>query len=97
MTTESAIVNRTLVEPAILVADKFCSEHALETGALRATTDSRPSNFLTVTDELDPKPFELHIEIPGAISSPYNINGTIAVLKSILDSYRSLMSIGQNL
>ncbi len=30
-------------------------------------------------------------------SSSVKINGTVAALKSILDSYRSLMSIGQNL
>jgi hypothetical protein len=97
----SAILNRALVGPAIQAADRFCSEDAMETtpvtGTLRSSPDTHSRNFLTVTDELDPAPFELHIEIPGQVSDPCKINATINALKSILDSYRTLLSIGQNL
>jgi hypothetical protein len=54
-------------------------------------------DFLTVTDELDLSPFELHIGIPKHAPQPSQIHGTVGALKSILDSYRSLLSIGQNL
>jgi protein MpaA len=95
--TGSAILNRALSGPAIQAADKFCSETALETDALRGTSGTHSRNFLTDTDELDPKPFELHIGIPGQASELCKITGTVGALKSILETYRSHMSIAQNL
>ncbi len=99
--TGSAVLNRALVEPAIQVADKFCSQAASritsETGTLLTRSRNLSPNFLTATDELDPAPFELQIKIPGQVSKPCKIKGCIGGLKSILDSYRSLQSIGQNL
>jgi hypothetical protein len=68
------------------VADSF---YALPKASLQ--------DFLTVTDELDPSPFELHIGIPKHAPQPSQIHGTVGALKEILDSYRSLLSIGQNL
>jgi hypothetical protein len=52
---------------------------------------------LTVTEELAPAPFELHIGIPKPAPRPSQIYGTVGALKSILDSYRGLLAIGQNL
>ncbi len=101
VTTRSVVLNRALAGPAIQAADEAGSEGEqkaiLKAGTLHATPDTRSPNFLTATDELDPAPFELHLEIPGQVSNSHKINGTIGALKSILDSYRSLMSIGQNL
>jgi hypothetical protein len=54
-------------------------------------------DFLTVTDELNPAPFELHVGIPKLAPRPSQIHGAVGALKSILDTYRSLLSIGQNL
>ncbi len=90
--TQSTVLNRALAGPAIQAADTFCPE-----GVFKTKPEICPPNFLTVTDELNPAPFELHLEIPGAVSIPGKTKGTISALKSILDSYRSLMSIGQNL
>ncbi len=94
VTTGSVILNRALAEPAAQAADEFYSKNVIKSSAKR---DTNSPNFLTATDELDPVPFELHLEIPGQVSNSHKINGTIGALKSILDSYRGLMSIGQNL
>jgi len=42
-------------------------------------------------------PVELHIGIPKHAPRPSQIHGTVGALKSILDSYQTLLSIGQNL
>jgi hypothetical protein len=99
--TKSAVLNRALAQPAIQATQRFLPGSILKTesdiGSLRALPKPSLPNFLTVTDELDPSPFELHIGIPKHAPQPSQIHGTVGALKSILDSYRSLLSIGQNL
>jgi hypothetical protein len=64
-------------------------------------TDSKeskiPSSFLTNTDEVRPAPFEINLGIPSDLPRPSQIHGTIAALKSLLNSYRSFSAFGQNL
>ena len=99
--TNSAILNRALAQPAIQATQRFLPGSILktesDTGSLHALPKSSLPDFLTVTDELDPSPFELHIGIPKHAPQPSKIHGTVGALKSILDSYRSLLAIGQNL
>jgi murein peptide amidase A len=64
--------------------------------------DASPSpatakGFLTMTNELRPVPFEIDIEIPRAAPKEKKIIVTINALDSILDSYRSVIAIQQNL
>jgi protein MpaA len=95
----SAILTRALAKPAIQAAQRFLPGNAtktdaVSTGALPAVA---PRDFLTTGRELDPVPFELHLGIPGRVPRPSQIHGTVSALKSVLDSYRSLLSIGQNI
>jgi protein MpaA len=89
----SELLNRDLIHPAIQAAQGRLSA-AIPTSEL---DKSLPPNFLTAGDELDPAPFELHFNIPRNVPPLSRVNGTIQLLHSLLDSYRSFLSIGQNL
>jgi len=99
--SKSDILNRALAQPAIQAAERFLPGGILkresDAGPLHALTKASFPDFLTVTDELNPAPFELHIGTPKPAPRPSQIHGTVGALKSILDSYRSLLAIGQNL
>jgi hypothetical protein len=99
--TKSDILNRALAQPAIQAAQRFLpgsiSKNESQRGLLEGLPNKSMPDFLTVTDELNPAPFELHVGIPKHAPRPSQIHGTVGALKSILDSYRSLLSIGQNL
>lgn len=99
--TSSDILNRALVQPALQTTKRFLPGKAAETGrdnnALQDSPVKPLTNFLTATRELNPLPFELQIAIPGQAPQPSRIHGTVNALKSILDSYRSLLAISQNL
>jgi hypothetical protein len=99
--TTSDILNRALAQPAILATQRFLPGDILKTesdaASLHSPTKATMPDFLTLADELKPSPFELHIGIPKHVPRPSQIHGTMGALKSILDSYRSLLSIGQNL
>lgn len=53
--------------------------------------------FLTNTNELRPQPFEIDIEIPRTEPREKQIIATVNALDSILDSYRSVLALQQNL
>ena len=99
--TKSDILNRELAQPAILTTQRFLPGSILkaesDAGSIHALPNASLPDFLTVTEELNPAPFELHIGIPKHAPRPSQIHGTVGALKSILDSYRSLLAIGQNL
>ena len=99
--TKSTILNRALAQPAILTTQRFLPGSILkaesDAGSIHALPNASLPDFLTVTEELNPAPFELHIGIPKHAPRPSQIHGTVGALKSILDSYRSLLAIGQNL
>jgi murein peptide amidase A len=99
--TKSDILNRALAQPAIQATQRFLPGSILkaefDAGSLHASPKGALPDFLTVTDELNPSPFELHVGIPKHAPRPSQIHGTVGALKSILDSYHSLLSIGQNL
>jgi len=56
-----------------------------------------PTAFLTATDELRPVPFELNIGIPRRLRAIFRVRGTVAALKSILDSYRTFIAHRQDI
>jgi hypothetical protein len=99
--TKSEILNRALAQPAIQATQRFLPGSILQTESDPASLGARPKayspDFLTATDELNPAPFELHIGIPKPAPRPSQIHGTVGALKTILDSYRSLLAIGQDL
>jgi hypothetical protein len=99
--TKSDILNRALAQPAIQATHRFLPGSILKqvspTGLPHASPGATLPDFLTVTGELNPTPFELHIGIPKHTPKPSQIHGTVGALKTILDSYRRLQSIGQNL
>ena len=99
--TKSDILNRALAQPAIQSAQRFMPGSILitesDTASLRASPKPSLPDFLTVTDELIPAPFELHVGIPKLAPRPSQIRGAVGALKSILDTYRSLLAIAQNL
>lgn len=97
--SNSAILARALVQPAVQATQRFLSGSSskADTGPIGASPVFSQRDFLTTGRELDPVPFELHLGIPGRVPRPSQIHGTVSALKSILDSYRSLLSIGQNI
>jgi hypothetical protein len=89
-----------LGKPAIQATQRFLpGSSALAAGT--GTTGSSPAfyarDFLTVGHELEPVPFELHFGIPGRVPRPSQIHGTVSAFTSILETYRGLLSIGQNI
>jgi murein peptide amidase A len=99
--TSSEVLSPVLAPPAIQASQRFLPGYILggvpPNDLSDALPDDPPADFLTVTDELNPAPFELHVGIPKSAPRPSQIHGTVGALKSILDSYRSLLAIGQNL
>ena len=101
MNVASDTLHRALVPTAVRATERFLPSRAAETreqtNKPRNLPEAELPNFLTQTDELKPAPFELNIRIPGKAPHPSRIHGTVAALKSVLDSYRSLWSISQNI
>jgi hypothetical protein len=100
-TTNSAVLDRALAQPAMQATQRFLPGNLANpeppAGLPPAELQPPRSDFLTATDELSPVPFELQLDIPKQSPQPSQIHGTVGALKSILDSYRILLSIGQNL
>ena len=99
--TRSDVLNRALAQPAIQATRRFLPGRLSNEESRADLPQGSPyaslPDFFTVTDELKPVPFELHIGIPKHAPKPSQIHGTVGALKSILNSYHSLLSIGQNL
>jgi hypothetical protein len=98
---QSPVLNEALAPPVLQAAQRFLPGNLTQKqppASLfdRVLTPSMP-DFLTTTDELVPVPFELHLGIPKPAPQPSQIHGTVGALRAILDSYRNLLSIGQNL
>ncbi|HEY1788185.1 MAG TPA: succinylglutamate desuccinylase/aspartoacylase family protein [Verrucomicrobiae bacterium] len=91
--TNSEILNRDVIHPAIQATQKRLSATVLNAEPNKDLSEK----FLTAGDELDPVPFELQFGIPRNAPPLLQANGTIHLLNSILDSYRSFLSISQNL
>jgi murein peptide amidase A len=96
----SAILTRTLAKPAIQATQRFLpGSSTLKTvaGAAGSSPAFYERDFLTTGRELNPVPFELHFGIPERVPRPSRIHGTASALTSILETYRGLLSIGQNI
>jgi murein peptide amidase A len=94
----NVILNPALVPPAIEATQRYLPGRISNIKTELSSSGNTPAvDFLTITDELNPVPFELHIGIPQPIPKPSRIYGTVSALKSVLDSYRRFLSIGQNI
>jgi murein peptide amidase A len=96
----SALLTRALAKPAIQATQRFLpGSSTLKTDI--SATGSFPAfyarDFLTAGHELEPVPFELHFGIPGQVPRPSQIHGTVSAFSSILETYRGVLSIGQNI
>ena len=89
----SEILTRDVIYPVIESTQQLAPVSALTAGS----NTNLPLDFLTAGDELDPRPFELHLGIPRNAPDRSRINGTVHLLNSVLDTYRSFLSISQNL
>jgi len=98
--TSSTVLSRALIHPAMLIPPRLLSVNLSKTELNKdasAVNSSAPQrDFLTAGSDLEPRPFELHIGMPHT-PDPSRIQETVNVLGSILDSYRSFQSIGQNI
>jgi murein peptide amidase A len=94
--TSNIVLNPALVPLAIQAAQRYLPGRTLNT-EIEFSGNNAPADFLTATDELSPVPFEFHIGIPTTAPKPSKIHGTLGALKSVLDTYRTLLAIRQNL
>jgi hypothetical protein len=92
--TRSFVLDDALVKPALQATQRFIPGLVHDAVEL---DDPLPAGFLTGTDELSPAPFEINLRIPRQVPKPSQIHGTVAALKSVLNSYRTLMALKQNL
>lgn len=99
--TNSDVLKQALARPAMQATRRFLpgrvAKSEQDTGLIQEVPEASPPDFLAATEELNPAPFELHIGIPEHAPRPSQIHGTVGALRSILDSYRNLLAIGQNL
>jgi murein peptide amidase A len=92
-----SILRAALASPAMLASRMFLSEASHKSGAYSNQPASDAAGFLTRTDELRPAPFEINFEIPRQAPRRTQIVCTVNALKSILDSYRTVLAIQQNI
>jgi murein peptide amidase A len=96
-----SILRGALASPAMLANRLFLAEAqpARVPGSDEFPREPRSdmAGFLTRTDELRPMPFEINFEIPRKAPRRTQIVWTLNALKSILDSYRSVVAIRQNI
>ena len=96
--TGSEILNQAVAGPAVRRAHLLLpTPQTREINPPRAELPEDHVDFLTATDELKTAPFELHIRIPRQVPHSNQIQGTVGALSSVLDSYRNLQSLRQNI
>jgi murein peptide amidase A len=96
-----SILRAALASPAMpascmLLADAP-PEYTVSSAMMPKQPASRPTGFLTDTNELHPVPFEINIEIPRQAPQRTQIIWMVNALKSLLDSYRTVLAIRQNI
>lgn len=90
--TPSAILATAVGDPVARAAQRW-----LPSGSNPSTDDGVAPFYLTKTDELNPQPFEIALQLPRQVSRHAQIHSTVAALKTLLESYRSVISFGLNL
>jgi murein peptide amidase A len=101
--TRSSTIQSSVAQPAIeAAANVFSGFQSAITG--KTSPSSEPESpapnlkgFLTTTDELSPVPFEVNLTTPRQAPRHLQVWSMVSALKSILESYRSLMAIRQNI
>lgn len=91
--SNSDILNHEVILPTIQATQR----RLMAVVSKAEPNDELPENFLGNRDELDPAPFELQFGVPRNLPPLLQVNGTIHLLNSILELYRSFLSISQNL
>jgi hypothetical protein len=99
--TRNSILNAMLVQPALEAARQFIlpdsENHPDQSAPSREGFRSMCADFLTRSRELNPAPFEINFETPRLASKISQIQGTVAALKVILESYRTLIATQQDI
>lgn len=97
----NSILRAALASPAMLASRMFVADAPPENTVSSALFPKEPQSdaagFLTCTDELRPMPFEINFEILRQSPRRTQIVWTVNALKSILDSYRTVLAIQQNI
>jgi hypothetical protein len=95
-----SILRAALVSPAILASRMYLKNEPpvnADSALASKPPESDAAGFLTRTDELRPAPFEINFEIPRQAPRRTQIVCTVNALKSILDSYRTVLAFQQNI
>jgi len=99
--TRNAVLNMALVQPALEAAHQFILPPIQvprdPPAPNRDGFKSMRSDFLTRSHELSPVPFEINFEIPRLAPKTSQIQGTVAALKVIVESYRTLLATQQDI
>ena len=95
-TLRSSLASSSIPATQIFLAEEQ-PENTGGTALLAQTPESSATGFLTETDELRPTPFEINFQIPRRAPRQTQIDGAANALKSILDSYRTVLAIRQNI
>jgi hypothetical protein len=97
----NSILRAALASAAMPAARLFLAdappENAVSSAVFREQQVSQATGFLTGTNELRPVPFEINFEIPRQAPEQTQIVWMANALKSILDSYRTVLAIRQNI
>jgi hypothetical protein len=97
----NSILRDAMASPAMPGSRMFLAgaqpENAASSALIAEPPESDAAGFLTRTDELRPVPFEINFEIPRRAPQRTQIIWMANALKSILDSYRALLAIRQNI
>jgi murein peptide amidase A len=97
----NSILRAALASPAMPASRLFLAdaplEHAVSSAAIQEQPVSQAAGFLTGTNELRAVPFEINFEIPRQAPERTQIIWMVNALKSILDSYRAMLAIRQNI
>ena len=86
-----------LAPAAIQAAQKHLPIAPPEAGVYGREFYSANAGFLTRTDEIKPKPFEINLWIPRHAPKSQQIAGVSSALKAILDAYRAFIATHQNI
>ncbi len=93
-----SIASTALARPSLEASRRFLPQNlGVDAPATPAAGDSLPGGFLTLTDELSPAPFEINIGLPRRAPRAARIRGAVHALKALLESYRALQAIQQNI
>ncbi|MDZ4815408.1 MAG: succinylglutamate desuccinylase/aspartoacylase family protein [Verrucomicrobiota bacterium] len=97
----TATLTKNLLVPALLAAEKYLPVNRDETidgfGAQHGIIESGYTGILTSPPEMHPRPFEIVFETPQKSPLPAQLSALKVALTTMLNEYRSLISIAQDI